>query len=86
MFNWSAHVRPAGPDPTIAIFLLNLLLIICGFTYPFKNAFSIICFSIFSMVTGSWLIPKTQECSQGAGQILPVNSGKSFWEALEHYR
>ena len=30
------------------------------------------------MVTGNSLIPKTQEPSQGAGQILPVNSGKGL--------
>ena len=32
--------------------------------------------SIFLMVTGGALIPKTQAPSQGAGQTLPVNSGK----------
>ncbi len=28
------------------------------------------------MVTGSWLIPRTQDVSQGAGHNRPVNSGK----------
>ena len=32
------------------------------------------------METGSSLIPKTHACSQGAGQSLPVNSGKLLVE------
>ena len=32
--------------------------------------------SICLIVTGSVLIPSTHEASQGAGQSLPVNSGK----------
>ena len=35
-------------------------------------------FSIISIETGSLLIDKVQDASQGAGQILPVNSGKLF--------
>ena len=35
-----------------------------------------ISYSIRSMVTGSELIPSTQEPSQGAGHSRPVNSGK----------
>ena len=35
-------------------------------------------FSIISIDTGSWLIDNVHEASQGAGQILPVNSGKLF--------
>ncbi len=35
-----------------------------------------ISYSIRSMVTGSSLIPRTQEASQGAGHKRPVNSGK----------
>ena len=30
------------------------------------------------MATAGLLIPNTQDDSQGAGQILPVNSGKLF--------
>src|SRR5665648_1074364 len=30
------------------------------------------------MVTGGWLMPRTQDVSHGAGQIRPVNSGKLF--------
>ena len=33
-------------------------------------------FSMYSMVTGSSLMDSTHDASQGAGQILPVNSGK----------
>ena len=39
---------------------------------------SIIAFSIFLIVTGGSVIPKTQAPSQGAGQVRPVNSGKLF--------
>ncbi len=35
-----------------------------------------ISFSTCSMVTGSWLMPSTQDASHGAGQSRPVNSGK----------
>ena len=34
--------------------------------------------STFLIVTGSWLIPSTQDVSHGAGQSRPVNSGKLF--------
>jgi len=40
------------------------------------QAASTIEYSICSMVTGSWLTPRTQPDSQGAGQSLPVKSGK----------
>src|SRR5687768_4911503 len=36
------------------------------------------CFSISSIDTGDLLIPSTHADSHGAGQILPVNSGKLF--------
>jgi hypothetical protein len=49
-----------------------------GLIYPFSNACSAIAFSMYSMVTASLLILNTQLASQGAGQILPVNSGKLF--------
>jgi len=39
-----------------------------------------IVFSICSIATGGLLIPKTHEASHGAGQILPVNSGKLLVE------
>src|SRR5690606_2997475 len=34
------------------------------------------CFSISSIATGDLLMPSTHADSHGAGQILPVNSGK----------
>ncbi len=37
---------------------------------------STIFFSFCLIVTGGWLMPRTHEASQGAGQIRPVNSGK----------
>ena len=48
----------------------------CGSTQPSSQARSTISYSIRSMVTGSSLIPSTQEASQGAGHRRPVNSGK----------
>src|SRR5262245_33731690 len=32
------------------------------------------------IATGSWLMPRTHACSQGAGHTRPVNSGKLFVE------
>src|SRR5690606_13626073 len=43
------------------------------------------CFSISSIATGERLIPSTQADSQGAGHILPVNSGKLFVDARMRY-
>ena len=44
--------------------------------HPISNPLSIMAHSIFLIVTGGALIPKTQAPSQGAGQTRPVNSGK----------
>ena len=76
LFNCCAAARPAGPEPIIAIFLPVLIFGGSGFTRPDSQAFSIIFFSIISMETGSLFIERVQEASQGAGHILPVNSGK----------
>ena len=76
LFNCWAAARPAGPDPITAIFLSVRLFGGSGFTKPDSHAFSMIFFSIISIETGSLLIDKVQDASQGAGQILPVNSGK----------
>ena len=38
-----------------------------------------------SMATAGLLIAKTQDDSQGAGQILPVNSGKLLVETSISY-
>ena len=48
----------------------------CGVIQPSCQPRSAIAFSMYSMVTGSWLIESVQEASQGAGQMRPVNSGK----------
>ena len=50
----------------------------CGTTQPSSQARSMMLASICLIVTGSLLIPSTHEASQGAGQSLPVNSGKLF--------
>ena len=42
-------------------------------------------FSINSMATGFSLMPNTQDPSQGAGHILPVNSGKLLVEMSISY-
>src|SRR5690606_15903333 len=76
LFNWAAAAKPAGPEPIIATFFPVLVCGGLGFMYPSSKAFSAIDFSMYSIATGGLLIPKTQELSQGAGQILPVNSGK----------
>lgn len=65
---------PAGPEPTTAIFFPVLDRGIFGAIHPFSKALSIIAHSIFLIVTGGSLIPRTQEPSQGAGQTRPVNS------------
>ena len=41
--------------------------------------------SFSRIVTGSWLIFSTQACSQLAGQMRPVNSGKLFVAASRMY-
>ena len=83
--SWVAAASPAGPLPTTAIFLPVRMTGILGCTKPLSNAISMMCFSISSMLTGGWLMPNTQALSQGAGQILPVNSGKLFVEVNISY-
>ena len=72
---WAA-ASPAGPEPTTATVLPVSRAGGIGATQPLAQARSMISFSTCSIVTGSWLIPSTQEASQGAGQSRPVNSGK----------
>ena len=55
-----------------------------GFIHPSLNALSTIFFSIFSMETGSSIIPNTHACSHGAGHKRPVNSGKLLVECNIH--
>ena len=47
-----------------------------GTTQPSFQARSMMLASICLIVTGSLLIPSTHDASHGAGQSLPVNSGK----------
>ena len=56
----------------------NLFLGISGFTKPSFQPLSIIAHSMVFIVTGLSSIFKVHAASQGAGQILPVNSGKLF--------
>ena len=49
-----------------------------GTTQPSSSARSAIASSISLIVTASSLIVRTHASSQGAGQSLPVNSGKLF--------
>jgi hypothetical protein len=49
-----------------------------GTIQPSSKALSIIEHSMFFIETGSSIMPRTQEPSQGAGHTLPVNSGKLF--------
>ena len=75
-----AAANPEGPDPITATDLPVLIVGGSATIHPSLKAVSTIFFSIFSIVTGSSLIPRTQASSQGAGHNLPVNSGKLFVE------
>ena len=70
-------MRPAGPLPTIATDMPVAAAAGRGRTQPPK-ARSTIAISICLIVTGSSLSASTQASSQGAGQSMPVNSGKLF--------
>ena len=73
-----AAAKPAGPEPTTATFLPVRTAGGCGLIHPSAKPLSIMFFSIFSMATGSLIIPRTHDFSHGAGHNLPVNSGKLF--------
>jgi hypothetical protein len=47
------------------------------------NAFSMMEISMLLILTAGLLIPSTHPDSQGAGQTLPVNSGKLLVESSE---
>jgi hypothetical protein len=64
---------PAGPDPMIAIFLPVRFSGGSGTTHPLSQPWSMMAASMFLIVTGGLLMPRTQEPSQGAGQTRPVN-------------
>ncbi len=73
-----AAARPAGPDPTTATRLPVLGAVCRGAIHASSNARSTMATSIDLIATASSLIASTQAASQGAGQMRPVNSGKSF--------
>ena len=75
-----ATARPAGPEPTTATFFPVRIRGGSGLIQPSSKPRSAISFSIYSIVTGSSLMFRTQAASQGAGQIRPVNSGKLLVE------
>ena len=62
----------------MATFLSVLNLGTSGLIQPSLKPLSTIYFSISSIDTGGFTIPRTHASSQGAGQSLPVNSGKLF--------
>ena len=72
---WAA-ARPAGPDPTTATVCPVRNDGMTGSMPPSAHAASAISTSTCLIVTGGWLMPRTQDPSQGAGQSRPVNSGK----------
>ena len=73
-----AAASPAGPEPTMPTFM-PLRPYLCGCTYPSLNAASIMAASSSLIVTGASIASlSTQLFSQSAGQMRPVNSGKSF--------
>src|SRR5688572_13565570 len=76
LFNCAAAAKPAGPEPTIAILFPVRIFGGLALIYPFSKACSAMVFSMYSIVTGLLLMLNTQLASHGAGQILPVNSGK----------
>ena len=75
-----AHAMPAGPDPTTATRLPVLWAAILGLIQPSSQARSTMAHSMVLMVTGTSSMLRVHEASQGAGQILPVNSGKLLVE------
>ena len=88
-FNCCAAAKPAGPEPITATVFPVLTSGGCGFIHPSAKPLSIIFFSIFSIATGSLIIPNTHDFSHGAGHKRPVNSGKllvdcNIFNALSH--
>src|SRR3989344_606020 len=71
-----AVASPAGPEPMTATFLPVCLVGGSGLIQPCCQAWSMIASSMALIVTGSSLMPSTHAPSHGAGQTVPVNSGK----------
>ena len=88
-FSWLAAVSPAGPLPITAT-RLPLRMGRTGWMYPSRKAASTMEASFSRIVTGSSQLSfSTQLFSQRAGQMRPVNSGKSqvcsnTWKASRH--
>ena len=73
------HAIPAGPEPTTATVRPVRTAGGCGTTQPSSQARLMIASSICLIVTASpSRISSTHAASQGAGQSLPVKSGKLF--------
>src|SRR6202034_27160 len=75
-----AQARPAGPEPTTAIFLPVFWAAISGLSQPLSQALSTMAHSMVLMVTGLSSMLSVQDASHGAGQMRPVNSGKLLVE------
>ena len=76
---WAA-ARPAGPEPTTATERPLRRSGSTGRIQPSSHPRRTISHSTCLIDTGSWLMPRTHAVSQGAGQTIPVNSGKLFVE------
>jgi hypothetical protein len=83
LLSCAAAASPAGPEPTTATVRPVRKLGGSGLTQPSSNARSMIACSICLIVTASSLMSRTHAASHGAGQMRPVNSGKSLvaWSA-----
>mmetsp|Transcript_72577 Transcript_72577/g.168150 ORF Transcript_72577/g.168150 Transcript_72577/m.168150 type:complete len:227 (-) Transcript_72577:2070-2750(-) len=77
-FNCCATARPAGPEPMTATRRPVRCNGGCGLIQPLENPYSIMASSVLLIATGFSLMPSTQASSQGAGHVVPVNSGKLF--------
>ena len=73
LLSWSAAASPLGPLPTIETFLPVRAAGGVARIQPRSNPVSTMLHSIFLMVTGGALMPRTQLPSQGAGHTRPVN-------------
>ena len=72
----SAQASPAGPEPTTATVLPVRLSGGWGWIQPSSNPFSMMACSMDLIATGAVTNAAVHEPSHGAGQTLPVNSGK----------
>ena len=60
MLSWAAAARPAGPLPMTATFFPDRWSGGSGWIHPISKAWSIMAHSMFLMVTGGELMPRTQ--------------------------